>query len=139
TDADRDDMGRAIAAARRVFDETSWSTDRKFRQHCLEQLQEAQLGEKEELRNELVAEVGSPVIITYGPPLDAPLEDGLVWPARHIDEFEWEHDLPEGHAFGMRSWRKVLNEPAGVVGAIVPWNFPFEVTLQKVGQALATG
>jgi aldehyde dehydrogenase (NAD+) len=27
----------------------------------------------------------------------------------------------------------------GVVGAIVPWNFPFEVTLNKLGQALATG
>ena len=27
----------------------------------------------------------------------------------------------------------------GVVGAIVPWNFPFEVTIHKLGQALATG
>ena len=32
-------------------------------------------------------------------------------------------------------WR----EPVGVVGAIVPWNFPFEVTIHKVAQALATG
>ena len=30
-------------------------------------------------------------------------------------------------------------EAVGVVGAIVPWNFPFEVTIQKLGQALATG
>src|SRR6185437_8536641 len=30
-------------------------------------------------------------------------------------------------------------EPVGVVGAIIPWNFPVEVTLHKVGQALATG
>jgi aldehyde dehydrogenase (NAD+) len=35
--------------------------------------------------------------------------------------------------------RRVWREPAGVVGAIVPWNFPFEVTLNKLGQALATG
>jgi aldehyde dehydrogenase (NAD+) len=27
----------------------------------------------------------------------------------------------------------------GVVGAIVPWNFPFEVTINKIGQSLATG
>ena len=32
-------------------------------------------------------------------------------------------------------WR----EPVGVVGAIVPWNFPFEVTINKLAQALATG
>ena len=31
------------------------------------------------------------------------------------------------------------HEPAGVVGAIVPWNYPFEVTINKLGQALATG
>jgi len=39
----------------------------------------------------------------------------------------------------MKARRWVVKEPAGVVGAIIPWNFPFEVTLQKVGQALATG
>ena len=39
----------------------------------------------------------------------------------------------------MNTTRKVWREPAGVVGAIVPWNFPFEVTIQKIGQALGTG
>jgi len=138
-DADADDMRRAISAARRAFDETSWSTDKALRKRCLEQLHAAFDAEREELRAELVAEVGCPVAITYGPQLDAPLEDGLLWPARTIDEFVWERDLPDGHAFGTTSWRKVIKEAAGVVGAIIPWNYPFEVTLQKVGQALATG
>ncbi len=53
-----DDMQRAIAAARRAFDETDWSTNRAFRKRCLEQLQAAIEGEKEALRAELVAEVG---------------------------------------------------------------------------------
>ena len=35
--------------------------------------------------------------------------------------------------------RKVWREPVGVVGAIVPWNFPFEVSIHKLAQALATG
>ena len=39
----------------------------------------------------------------------------------------------------MNTTRKVWREPVGVVGAIVPWNFPFEVTINKLGQALATG
>jgi len=138
-DASAEDMGRAIGAARRAFDETDWSTNRALRQRCLEQLHAAIEAEKEELRAELVAEVGCPVIVTYGPQLDAPLEDGLLWPAAAIDTFEWERALPEGHAFGMKARRWVVKEPAGVVGAIIPWNFPFEVTLQKVGQALATG
>jgi aldehyde dehydrogenase (NAD+) len=138
-DAAAVDMDRAIEAARVAFDETDWSTDRDLRRRCLQQLQSALEQEREEIRAELVAEVGCPVLITYGPQLDAPLEDALVWPAALIDQFEWERDLPVGTAFGMRSWRKVVKEPAGVVGAIVPWNYPLEVTLNKLGQALATG
>ena len=40
---------------------------------------------------------------------------------------------------GTANTRQVWKEPVGVVGAIVPWNFPLEVTLNKLGQALATG
>jgi aldehyde dehydrogenase (NAD+) len=40
---------------------------------------------------------------------------------------------------GQVNTRKIWREAAGVVGAIVPWNFPFEVTINKLGQALATG
>src|ERR1700733_12289278 len=58
------DMQRAIAAARRAFDETDWSTNRALRKRCLEQLQEALETEAEQLRAELVAEVGSPVSVT---------------------------------------------------------------------------
>jgi aldehyde dehydrogenase (NAD+) len=138
-DAGHADMDRAIAAARRAFDTTSWSTDRELRKRCLFQLQEALESEVELLRAELVAEVGTPVLLTYGPQLDEPLSEGLTWPARFIDEFAWERDLAEGKAFGMHSWRRVLKEPVGVVAAIVPWNYPFEVTINKIGQALATG
>ena len=59
-DASATDMRRAIAAARRAFDETDWSTNRALRKRCLEQLQEALEAEREELREELVAEVGTP-------------------------------------------------------------------------------
>ncbi len=138
-DAGHEDMEEAIAAARRAFDETAWSTDKELRKRCILQLQAALEGERELLRSELVAEVGSPVALTYGPHLDIPLADGLIWPANFIDEFGWERDLPEGHAFGQRSWRKVTKEAVGVVGAIVPWNVPFEVTINKLGQSLATG
>ena len=41
------DMERAIAAARRAFDATDWSTNRALRKRCLVQLQEALVGEAE--------------------------------------------------------------------------------------------
>ena len=138
-DAGHEDLDQAIGAARRAFDESSWSTDKGLRKQCLRQLQAALEEERELLRAELVAEVGAPVLLTYGPQLDAPLAEGLVWPTNFIDEFQWERDLPDGNAFGQHSWRKVAKEAVGVVGAIVPWNYPFEVTINKLGQALATG
>jgi aldehyde dehydrogenase (NAD+) len=138
-DASSEDMDRAIAAARRAFDETDWSTNRALRKRCLDQLQDALEADREEMRAELVAEVGTPVLVTYGPQLDGPLADAFKWPAKTIEEFPWERTLPDAEMFGTVSRRKVWKEPVGVVGAIVPWNFPFEVTANKLGQALATG
>ncbi|AGB22669.1 NAD-dependent aldehyde dehydrogenase [Mycobacterium sp. JS623] len=140
-DASKADMHRAIDAARRAFDETDWSTNHSFRQRCLLQLHEAIEAEKEELREELILEVGCPRAVTFGAQLDAPLEDGLKYPARLIGEYPWETSLGDTvvSLTGANTTRKVWREPAGVVGAIVPWNFPFEVTIQKLGQALGTG
>src|ERR1700677_1251402 len=94
-DGSADDMHRAIDGARRAFDETDWSTNHSFRKHCLEQLQEALESEREELREELILEVGCPRMITQGPPLDGPLDWALRYPTKLIDEFPWAVDLPD--------------------------------------------
>ncbi len=141
TDASNPDMHRAIDAARRAFDETDWSTNRGFRQNCLRQLQSALESEQEALREELILEVGCPRMVTHGPQLDLPLADALKYPAELIDHYPWDVELGDAmvELTGQINTRKVWREPVGVVGAVVPWNYPFEVTLHKLGQALATG
>jgi aldehyde dehydrogenase (NAD+) len=139
-DASPAEMGRAIDAARRAFDETTWSTDRDLRTRCLTQLQDALEKEQEELREELILEVGCPRMTTHANQLDIPLGAALRYPTKLIGEFAWRTDLPEVvDRRGTANTRQVWKEPVGVVGAIVPWNFPVEVTLNKLGQALATG
>lgn len=138
-DASGAEMQRAIAAARRAFDETDWPRNHARRRRVLEQLHEAIVADIDEVREELIAEAGAPRAVTHTAHLDAPLEDGLLWPARLIDEFRWERDMGESHAFGVHSRRAVMKEPVGVVGVITPWNYPFEIILNKVGQVLATG
>ena len=49
-DGTREDMLRAVAAARRAFDESDWSTNAALRARCLRQLHEALRAEKEQLR-----------------------------------------------------------------------------------------
>ncbi len=137
--AGAEDMLRAIAAARRGFDATDWSTNRALRQRCLEQLQQALESESEALREELVAEAGCPIATTRIAQLDWPLAEALRYPAHLIDEFPWERELEGGGLFGHRNVRTVVQEPVGVVGAICPSNFPIEVVLNKLGPALAAG
>ncbi len=68
--AGEQDMLRAIAAARTAFDTGPWAADRELRKRCLAQLQGAIEAEKEDLRAELVAEVGCPVMTTESAQLD---------------------------------------------------------------------
>ena len=70
-DGSTDDMDRAIGAARQAFDESDWSTNRAFRKRCLEQLKDALERHREELRPQIVAEVGSPIMLTYAVQLDS--------------------------------------------------------------------
>ena len=138
SDATAADMGRAIAAARRAFDETSWSTDRKFRRQCLEQLHSALEAHKEELRAITVGEVGSPLALTYANQVDMPIDDLGYWPEL-AESYEYERWLPERPVFGAPQRRLIVHEPVGVVGAITPWNFPLNLNLAKLGPALAAG
>ncbi|MGZ5394805.1 MAG: aldehyde dehydrogenase family protein [Mycobacterium sp.] len=137
--ADASDMSRAVAAARRAFDETDWPTNGALRKRCLAQLQSAIEAEKEDLREELIAEVGCPAMTTLSAQLDWPLAESLRYPAGLIDDFEWERTLDGGGPFGERNVRTVVKEPVGVVAAITPSNFPIEVILNKLGPALAAG
>ena len=137
-DGGAEDMDRAIAAARRAFDESDWATNHELRQRGLRQLHEALGKERETLRPQIVAEVGAPLMLTYAIQQDSCIDD-MVWDIDCIDKIEWEYDLPVHEFFGQTSARRVVREPVGVVGAITPWNFPFMLNLSKVIPALAAG
>ncbi|MED5810890.1 aldehyde dehydrogenase [Mycolicibacterium sp. 050232] len=132
------DMDAAVAAARRAFDESGWADDPQLRVRCIRQLHDALIKHSDELRETLVAEVGCPVALTYGPQLDSPLA-GLGWVADLAENYRWERDLGEAAPFGMKTRRTVRREPVGVVGAITPWNYPVQINLAKTVPALAAG
>src|SRR3954468_15122270 len=137
-DASLADAQRAISAALRAFDTTTWATDHAFRASCLRQLHEALVRNTEELRAIIVADVGAPVAITSGAQLETPI--GIVrWYTELLEKFEWSEDLGTTEAYGMTHHRWVEKEPVGVVAAIVPYNYPLQITLAKLVPALAAG
>jgi aldehyde dehydrogenase (NAD+) len=137
-DATVADARRAIVSSRRAFDTTTWATDRDFRQRCLRQLHDALVANADDLRTLLIAENGLPHGLTQGPGLDTPV--GMInWYADLLDKYEFVDDLGTSESMGRISTRWVEKEPAGVVSAIVPYNYPVQISLAKLVPALAAG
>jgi aldehyde dehydrogenase (NAD+) len=137
-DASEADAKAAVAAARRAFDETSWSTDIAFRTRCLEQLHAALDAHREELRELTIADVGAPRQITYGAQLDEPIEI-VSYYAKLLPTFEFTEDLGTREFMGNKHHRWVEYEPVGVVAAIIGYNYPTQLALAKLPPALAAG
>jgi aldehyde dehydrogenase (NAD+) len=138
-DASTADAQQAIGAARTAFDTTDWSTDLELRKRCLHQLHEALIANADGLRSLLVAEVGAPVLLTIdGPQLDNPV-DMVGWYADLLDTYEFTEDLGTRQIRGNLHHRWVEKEAVGVVAAIVPYNYPVQITLAKLAPALAAG
>jgi aldehyde dehydrogenase (NAD+) len=138
-DAGPEDMEAAIAAARRAFDETDWSTNVELRLKCLTQLRDGLRAVMPELREQIVREVGAPMAITHnGPQGDGPV--GILdYYLDVLKDYRWQQELPVTRNMGVPSRRFVLREAAGVVAAVTPWNFPFQINMAKLAPALAAG
>ena len=135
-DGSEQDLDHAVAAARAAFDAGPWPHDPGLRARALRQLQEAMLRHREEYRRALVAEIGCPVRMTYGDQLERPIQK-LGFYAELAETAQYV--LPVAGVSDTQGEKFVWKEPAGVVGAITPWNLPVELSLAKVGAALAAG
>jgi acyl-CoA reductase-like NAD-dependent aldehyde dehydrogenase len=137
-DAGVEQAEAAIAAARRAFDTTSWSTDVALRARCLDQLHRALVDHAEELRELTIAEVGATRALTQGAQLDDPIKIVRYY-ADLLPAYQFSEDLGEVESRGMRHHRWVEKEAAGVVGAIIAYNYPNQLALAKLAPALAAG
>ncbi|GAA4544999.1 aldehyde dehydrogenase family protein [Mycobacterium paraffinicum] len=136
-DASVADAQAAIAAARRAFDTTGWPTDVELRIRCLDQLHSA-LVEHAKLRELTVAEVGATRALTQGAQLDDPIKIVRFY-ADLLRTYQFSEDLGEIESRGMLHHRWVEKEAAGVVAAIIAYNYPNQLALAKLAPALAAG
>jgi len=136
--ASASDVDAAIGAARRAFDQTSWSTDLQFRVEALRRWQQAMRYMADAWRERIMAESGCTRLMTHLLHLDQPI-DMMEWTIALAERYDWERDIGVSQALGVSSRRIVLKEASGVVGAITPWNVPMQINLAKVVAALAAG
>jgi acyl-CoA reductase-like NAD-dependent aldehyde dehydrogenase len=131
---DTEDVDRAVAAARRSFDDRRWS-DRSpaARKAVLLKLAELIRANLEELALLESLDVGKPIRDTLS--VDVPsAAKTFQWYAETIDKVYGEIGPTGPGALSL-----ITREPIGVVAAIVPWNYPLIITAWKLGAALATG
>ena len=122
------DAAAAIDAAKRAS--AGWaSTTPQFRSDLLHALSAALRERVELLVETLVAEVGTPVQLARSSQVGQALAV-LDSYAELLPAFAFEEQVLH---------TRVLREPAGVVAAITPWNYPLYQLMAKVAPALAAG
>lgn len=128
------DVEAAVLGARRAFDDGRWAhLAPAVRKKILQRFAEAILSARDELALLETVDMGKP--IQYSLAVDVPATARCIaWYAEAIDKC-YDEIAPTGrNALAM-----ITREPMGVIGAIVPWNYPMIMAAWKLGPALATG
>jgi phenylacetaldehyde dehydrogenase len=139
-EGDKEDVNRAVAAARGAFENPAWRnmmpTDRERLIRRFIALIEDNIDELSELET---LDCGKPIGASRY--VDLPLTiDTLYYYAGFSTKLEGDV-LPHGCSYTPedRYFAYTQREPVGVVGMIIPWNFPLLLLSMKLGPALATG
>ncbi|MFE2101181.1 aldehyde dehydrogenase, partial [Streptomyces sp. NPDC059468] len=133
-DARQAEVDHAVAAARRAFDSGPWPRLAPAeRGRVLLRIAELLEDQREKLALTVTLEMGKPITDAYAIELRAAINT-FRWYGQLADKLtdESPHTAPDALAL-------VTREPAGVVGAVVPWNFPLTLASWKVAPALAAG
>jgi acyl-CoA reductase-like NAD-dependent aldehyde dehydrogenase len=128
------DMDRAVAAARKAFDEGPWPTTAPAeRGRMLKQLAERLKARSGELAAAWTAQIGGLPGMAQGVVMNGNITlDGI---ADLGDSFQWV-EQKKGQ---MIDTAIIAREPVGVVAAIAPWNAPYMIMMSKVAYALISG
>ena len=130
------DIDAAVGAARAAFDDpggwSSWPVE--DRAQALERLAAALESRGEESAHRVSLQNGMPISIA--------LATEAVFPAvlaRYYAGMIRQTDLEEDRQGLLGGTIHVVSKPVGVVGAIVPWNYPQCLTMFKLAPLLAAG
>ncbi|GJQ59256.1 MAG: aldehyde dehydrogenase family protein [Candidatus Scalindua sp. AMX11] len=133
-EGDKEDIDLAVAAARKAFEKGPWrKIDARDRGLILLKIMELVGENRDELAWLDTVDNGKPISETTN--VDLPLAiDCLLYYAGWTDKIHGETIPVRGEFFNY-----TIREPVGVVGQIIPWNFPLLMAVWKIAPALACG
>lgn len=134
SEAQVEDVDQAVKAARKAFEEGEWSElSAADRAHLIYRLADLIEQNREEL-----AQIES---LDNGKPYQVALEDDIDGTSEHFRYYAGWSTKVLGQTVPISSdyLNYTRHEPVGVVGQIIPWNFPLGMASWKLGAALATG
>lgn len=134
SEAEKEDVDRAVLAAKKAFEEGPWSKMSALERGTL-------MHRLADLIEENTQELAEIVSLDNGKPLQEPLTVEVPqtrdmfryfsgWTTKNVGQ-----NIPVSGSF----LNYTRHEPVGVVGQIIPWNFPISMLSWKIGPALATG
>ncbi|MGH9399898.1 MAG: aldehyde dehydrogenase family protein [Thermoanaerobaculia bacterium] len=133
-EAGREDLDRAVAAARNAFESGPWAAMKpRQRGAILKRAADQLLARADEFGSVETSDNGKPIF--EAAKIDMPAA------AECLAYFGEYADKLHGDTFPSRpdAMLLTLREPVGVVGAITPWNFPLLQAMWKIAPALALG
>jgi gamma-glutamyl-gamma-aminobutyraldehyde dehydrogenase len=128
------DIDAAVASARAAFEDRRWAGRAPAeRKKLLLRFAERMLAAREELALLETLDMGKPIADALA--VDVPAAARCIaWYAEAADKVYGEIAPTGDQALAL-----ITREPVGVVGAIVPWNYPMIMAAWKIGPALAAG
>jgi acyl-CoA reductase-like NAD-dependent aldehyde dehydrogenase len=128
------DVDAAVASGRAAFERGDWSRrPPRERKRVLLRFADLLRAHRDELALTETLDMGKPIADSLA--VDVPSTANCIqWYAEAVDKI-YDEVAPTGHD----SLALVTREPLGVVGAIVPWNFPMIMAAWKLGPILAAG
>jgi len=131
---DARDIDLAVASARSAFEAGIWAKQApKARKGVMQRFAELIHDNLEELALLETLDTGKPIRDSLNVDLPATV-NCIRWFAESIDKI-YDQVAPTDH----NTLALITREPLGVVGAIVPWNFPLIMAAWKIGPILAAG
>jgi len=129
-----EDIDRAVASARAAFSDARWAGKAPAaRKKTLQRFAEKILAAKDELALLETLDMGKPIQYSLGVDVAATART-IAWYAEAVDKIYDEIAPTASSALAL-----ITREPMGVVGVVVPWNYPMIMAAWKLGPALAAG